>query len=103
VDFPNSIWLGLLGLKMPSSSSFSLLASAVVGSASVSTTSSVRIGSFYSWTTNPERFIISAMGAVSEVPASSPSRATLAVDLTLAISVFSLSQMKLHLNDGTFV
>ena len=28
------------------------------------------------------------MGAVLEVPASSPSRATLAVDLTLAISVF---------------
>jgi hypothetical protein len=84
VDFLNSIWLGLLGLKIPSSSSsFSL-------SALASTTSYVGIGSFSSWTTNPECFIISKMGAVSEVPAYSPSRATLAVDLTLAISLFNV-------------
>jgi hypothetical protein len=93
VDFPNSIWLGLLGLKMPSSSSsFSLSASAVVGSTSASTTSSVGTGSFSSYTTNPEHFIISEMGAISEVLASYPSRATLAVDLTLAILVFSFDR-----------
>jgi hypothetical protein len=43
------------------------------------------------------------MGVVSEVPASPPLRATLAVDLTLAILVFSLWQTKLHLSDGMFV
>jgi hypothetical protein len=34
VDLPNSIWLGLLGLSMPSSSSSSLPASAITFSAS---------------------------------------------------------------------
>jgi hypothetical protein len=43
------------------------------------------------------------MGAVSVVSVSSPSRDTLAVDLTLAISLFSFSQMKLFLRDGMLV
>jgi hypothetical protein len=72
---------------VPSSSSLSLSAS-TVGTASAIATSSVGTGYFYSCTINPEHFIISEMGAISEVPASSPSRATLAVELTLAISVF---------------
>jgi hypothetical protein len=83
-----------------SSSSFSLSAYVIVGSASASATPLVIVSSC---TTKPERFIISEMGAVSEVQASSPSRATLAVDLTLAILVFSLWQAKLHLSNGTFV
>jgi hypothetical protein len=57
--------MGLLGLKMPSSSSFSLSTSAVVGSASTSTTSSVGIGSFSPYTINLERFITSEMEVVS--------------------------------------
>jgi hypothetical protein len=51
----------------------------------------VGISSFSSCTTNLECFIISKMGAVSKVLASSPSRATLAVDLSRAISVLSLT------------
>jgi hypothetical protein len=43
------------------------------------------------------------MGAVSVVSVSSPSRDTLAVDLTLAISLFSLSQTKLFLSDEMLV
>jgi hypothetical protein len=74
---------------MSSSSSSSLSASVVVGSTSTSTTSSVGTVSFSYATINPERLIISEMGAVSEVPASSPSRVTLAVDHTLAISVLN--------------
>jgi hypothetical protein len=81
VNFPNSIWLGLLGLKMPSSSSTSL-------SASATSAISIRTNSSSSYTTNPERFIISEIGSISVAPASSPSCATLVVDLTLAISVF---------------
>jgi hypothetical protein len=84
---------------MPSSSSSSLSASAVVGSTSTSTTSSVGTVSFSYATINPECLIISEMGAVSEVPASSPSRVTLAVDRTLAISVLN----KRSLNDWMFV
>jgi hypothetical protein len=88
MDFPNSIWLGLLVLKMPSSSSSSLSVSATVGSASATTTSSIGTDSFSSHTTNLEHFIISEIGVVSVAPASSPLCATLVVDLTLAISVF---------------
>jgi hypothetical protein len=39
VDFSNSTWLGLLGLKMPSSSSSTLVASTIVCSASEITSS----------------------------------------------------------------
>jgi hypothetical protein len=42
-------------------------------------------------TANSERLIISEMGALPVVAVSSPSRDTLAVDLTLAISLFRLS------------
>jgi hypothetical protein len=87
MDFPNSIWLGLLGLRMTSSSSSSLSASVTVVSASATATSSFRTDSSSSHTTNPERFIISEIGVVSVTLASSPSCATLAVDLTLVISV----------------
>jgi hypothetical protein len=72
---------------MSSSSSSSLSASTVVGSTSASTISYVGTVSFSFGTINPERLIISEMGAVSEFRASSPSRVTLAVDRTLAISV----------------
>jgi hypothetical protein len=82
-----------------SSSSFSLSALATICLASASAAPSVMVPSC---TTNPERSITSEMGAVSVVLASSPSRATLAVDLTLAISVLNLWQTKLRLNDGTF-
>jgi hypothetical protein len=54
VDFPNSTWLGLLGLKMPSSSSSSLSASATTFSASALTLSFSGKGPSSSWTTNPE-------------------------------------------------
>jgi hypothetical protein len=81
------MWLGLLGLKMSSSSSSSLLASATVGSASATTTSFIETYSSSSHTTNPERFIISEIGAISVASASSPSFVTLVVDMTLAISV----------------
>jgi hypothetical protein len=83
---------------MASLSLSSLSASVVVGSTSASTTSSV--GTVYSsGTINPECLIISKMGAISEVLASSPSRVTLAVDRTLAISVLNIQS----LNDWMFV
>jgi hypothetical protein len=72
---------------MLSSSSSSLSASKIVGSASETTTSFIGTYSFFSHTTNPERFIISEIGVVSVASASSPSFVTLVVDLTLAISV----------------
>jgi hypothetical protein len=56
-----------------------------------------------SCTTSPKRLIIFKMGAVSVVSVSSPSRVTLAVDLTLAISLFRLSQTKLCLSGETLV
>jgi hypothetical protein len=56
-----------------------------------------------SCTTSPDRLIISEMGAISVVSFSCPSRDTLAVDLTLAISLFSLSQTKLFLSDEMLV
>jgi hypothetical protein len=43
------------------------------------------------------------MGVVLVVLVSSPSRDTLAVDLTLAISLFGLSQTKLFLSDEMLV
>jgi hypothetical protein len=52
-----------------------------------------------SCTTRPERLITSDMGAVSVISVSSPSRDTLAVDLTLAISMNSFFQTKLILSD----
>jgi hypothetical protein len=89
VDFPNLTWLGLLGLRILSSFSLSLSlsASAVVCSASVSVTPSAIVSSY---ATNPKCLITSKIGAVLVVSASSLSRVTLAVDLTLAISVFRL-------------
>jgi hypothetical protein len=71
---------------MASSSLSSLSSSAIVGSASAAATSSVETDS-PSQTTNPECFIISKIGAVSVAVASSPLCATMAVDLTLAISI----------------
>jgi hypothetical protein len=56
-----------------------------------------------SYTTSPDRLIISEIGAVSVISVSSPSRDTLAVDLTLAISLFSFSQTKLFLSDEMLV
>jgi hypothetical protein len=102
VDLPNSMWLGLVGLRMllSSSLSLSLPTSALVCSAS---TLGVPSAVAPSYTTRPERLITSDMGAVSVTSVSSPSRDTLAVDLTLAISVFSFFETKLILNDEALV
>jgi hypothetical protein len=83
VDFPNSTWLGFDGLRILLSSSFSssLLSSATVCSASTVSPSTTAL----SYTTRPNRLITSDIGAVSVTSASSPSRDTLAVDLTQAI------------------
>jgi hypothetical protein len=93
VDLPNSIWLGFIGFRMLLSSSLSssLLSSAIV--CLVSAVSPLAVVS--SSTTKPDRLITSGIGAISDTSVSSPSRDTLAVDLTLAISVFSLFKMKL--------
>jgi hypothetical protein len=56
-----------------------------------------------SCTTRPERLITSDMGAVSITSVSSHSRDTLAVDLTLAILVFSFFQTKLILIDEALI
>jgi hypothetical protein len=95
VDFLNSIWLGLLELKIPSSSSSSLAASVIVCSASAITSSFSGIDSSHSWTTNLERLITSEIGAVSVASISSPSFVSLAVDLILVILVL---KMKLNFN-----
>jgi hypothetical protein len=50
-----------------------------------------------------DRLIISEIGAVSVISISPPSRDTLAMDLTLAISLFSFSQTKLFLSDEMLV
>jgi hypothetical protein len=50
-------------------------------------------------TTRPDRFITSEIGAISAISVSSPSRDTLAVDLTLAICVFRFFKPKLILGD----
>jgi hypothetical protein len=53
--------------------------------------------------TKPDRFITSDIGAVSVTSVSSPSRDTLAVDLTLAISLLSFLKTKLISSDEEFV
>jgi hypothetical protein len=70
-----------------SSLSFLLSASAALCSLLALATPSTIVSSYI---TNPECLITSEMGAVSVISVSSPSRVTLAVDLTLAISMFRL-------------
>jgi hypothetical protein len=60
-------------------------------------------GNSFFRTTNLECLIISEMGAVSVVSVSSPSRVTLAVDLTLVISLFRLKQTKLRFSGEMLV
>jgi hypothetical protein len=99
VDFPNSMWLGFIGLRILLSSSLPPSAticstSATICSASAATSSDA---------TRPDHLITSDIGAVSVASVSSPSRDTLAVVLTLAISVFMFFKMKLISSDEVFV
>jgi hypothetical protein len=56
-----------------------------------------------SGTTRPDRLITSDIGAISVASALSPSRDTLAVDRTLAISVFAHFKTKLISSDEALV
>ena len=85
---------------LSSSPSFSLPPSATICSASAAEVPSA-IASFD--TTRPDHLITSDIGAVSVASAPSPSRDTLAVDRTLAISVLMLFKMKLISNDEALV
>jgi hypothetical protein len=88
------MWLGFVRLRMLLSSSLWLslspLATAYPASALEAPSAVASSG-----TTRPDRLITSDIGVVSVTSVSSPSWDNLAVDLTLAISVFSFLKTKL--------
>jgi hypothetical protein len=88
--------LGFDGIRTLLSSSLSL---SLPPSATVYLASAVAS----SGTTRPDRLITSDIGVVSVTSASSPSRDTLAVDLTRAILVFRLLKTKLISSDEELV
>jgi hypothetical protein len=72
VDFPNSMWLGFVGLRIMLSSSFSSSLSPPTTIYSASALEAPSAATSFE-TTRPDRFTTSEIGAVSTISLSSPS------------------------------